>query len=697
VATGGKSEFLQLRNVDVFPTGEITVLHAKGKATESLGATDTEAHRGLGIGQGKIGAIYRTGGHHVRVKFNSNTGDLPEMDTDTTGLYSVFLREFTGTVAEATPRKVECKLHGGAQFNAVADDTGNTFPVPTAYTGVAGTNDGESTSFKGNLYNLKVMAGMKVKLGDQVRTVISDITATSTTAVAYFYVDEPFTANSASELVSDVQYHFHNYPVEQIYDEATYNMLTMSRTLYMPIRKDYSKTIRSAAYQTTVAIGLVGTKTTGDTDAAAGDQPQVLTFPATTGASAILGYMYTDLGADATTGKYSYATLGDVKLQGSGAGHSKNIVDFMPIGTRMDISNCRTDAGVLTALANMGTVTVSHVATLVATVVGGPTTPNEQVEANTHGCEVRMYDSMTKLADVTNSIAPPLHDNYRTNWITVTDQRPLKWNAPMRSLAVTSKVLPSVSNIANRGVMAGGGASMTYYNDGTIISTTYAAASITLGGTGSFPAPSDYFFARNGFANTPVSQKLYITISGCDANPGMNREFPVTVVSTTAFTHAEDMTAAVSVTNPYQVAAAAVCVGNWVTITSRTGTLVDSKAVAIGDRIKYLEMSTSSATTDFESIAQKTYETRTVDKIWGTGMEVTMFSVKDAYTISTVNSVNTDTGRSLQDSLAWVDESGTTEASECSARGLCDTESGTCECFAGYTGLSCEMQAALNA
>ena len=305
------------------------------------------------------------------------------------------------------------------------------------------------------------------------------------------------------------------------------------------------------------------------------------------------------------------------------------------------------------------------------------------------GCVLRSYETMTKLADVTAATggqgsAPPLHINYRTNWATVTDQRPLKWNTPTRSLATYSKILPSPSNIALRGVMAGGASSMRFFVDGTVTTFTYTdAATLTLGGT-AFPAPSDYFHVANGFAGSPASQIGYITITGCDANPGMNREFTMLTATTTVFTTATpSMAGVVSATNPYQEAFAAKCVNNWVTITSRAGTLIDSKAIAIGDRVKYLANSIT-ATSNTE---QKSYETRTVDKIWGTGQEVTLFTVKDGYN----RAANT-----LQDSLAWVDESGSTEDSECSARGLCDGESGVCECFSGYTGQSCELQNALN-
>merc|ERR1711871_1564115 len=45
--------------------------------------------------------------------------------------------------------------------------------------------------------------------------------------------------------------------------------------------------------------------------------------------------------------------------------------------------------------------------------------------------------------------------------------------------------------------------------------------------------------------------------------------------------------------------------------------------------------------------------------------------------------------------LAYNDGAGTTEASECSGRGLCDDSSGECQCFKGYTGVDCSIQNAL--
>merc|ERR1711871_995249 len=105
VAAGGKHEYVQVRNVDVSPRGDIAATTTKGTLTALTEETG-------GVGACKNGAIYRAGGHAVRVSFDSNPGDLVEMEADTDGLYSVFIREFTGTVNASHPHIVSCHLHG---------------------------------------------------------------------------------------------------------------------------------------------------------------------------------------------------------------------------------------------------------------------------------------------------------------------------------------------------------------------------------------------------------------------------------------------------------------------------------------------------------------------------------------------------------------------------------------------------------
>ena len=179
VAAGGFSEYVQVRNVDVNTEGDLTAVQAKGTLT-ALGAWAQTGNTN-GIGQGLSGAMYRAGGYAVRVSFTSNPGNLEEMETDTDGLYSVFVREFAGTVNASNPRVVHAHLHGDERGFSASE----AYPYPIrAQSGGNGagahattifadattqTDDlslGDTTTFKGDVANVKVMAGMRVKIAE---------------------------------------------------------------------------------------------------------------------------------------------------------------------------------------------------------------------------------------------------------------------------------------------------------------------------------------------------------------------------------------------------------------------------------------------------------------------------------------------------------------------------------------------------
>lgn len=296
---------------------------------------------------------------------------------------------------------------------------------------------------------------------------------------------------------------------------------------------------------------------------------------------------------------------------------------------------------------------------------------------------------------------PPLHKNNKARWALVTDQRPLTWNAPERNTAAKSSTGFSVSRVSQRGVFAAGSSSMTVTIDGTVIklktvaatlvdSVSQAGAQSEWDGTGTGPSFLDYFgYAAGNVANgAATTRSLYLTISGCAANSGYNGEYQVDTLTATYFRKVQGVK--YSWNGPFVGAAtqgtgamgsignvASLCVGNTVTFAARQGSLSDSKAVAIGDRVR-IKRSTGD------------YEYRTVDKLWGTGLDITTFSVIDAFdaSSSTLNRVPLE---------MWVDESGSTEDIECSRRGLCDSETGMCACFAGYTGNTCGVQNAMSA
>lgn len=82
---------------------------------------------------------------------------------------------------------------------------------------------------------------------------------------------------------------------------------------------------------------------------------------------------------------------------------------------------------------------------------------------------------------------------------------------------------------------------------------------------------------------------------------------------------------------------------------------------------------------------------RTVDGFTGNGNEITAFSIGEQIT----DCAGSAASSGISNKALYKISKGTTEAIECSRRGLCNEDSGTCECFNGYTSYNCDTQNAL--
>ena len=250
---GGISEYLQVKHVDHTENH----MHVREiVATGSLSVPVDAVNAGL---TGKaFGAIWKAGGYAVTVDFVENSGNLPEMDCDDAGLRAMFLREFTGTVTKSNPSWVYTQSHGQGSITVAT-----AYPYP-------GTTSSYVTPHKGDSAHLKILAGMTISIGDQTRTVVTDMAGTGTTAG--FFVDKPFLWNDASERIAidRVDYLFYRYPVEHIIDQTTYGALHMSETYVLnPTHGTPTVVYSTGPFKITVGAAL---SPSWDTVFALGDQ-----------------------------------------------------------------------------------------------------------------------------------------------------------------------------------------------------------------------------------------------------------------------------------------------------------------------------------------------------------------------------------------------------------------------------------------
>ena len=571
----GQSEFLQLVNVDHAANhGSISGASAIG----SLGVNQAGAAN-LGLAAGRYGAIYRAGGYTTKVAFDANPGNLPEMECDDHGLFNMFYREFAGTVTAEQPSYVQVRFHGNLQVS----DAARSWPVP---------HNEEKAMFKGDLAHLKVMAGIRVAIENQVRTVVTDVATDAATGESGFYVDLPFDGGSQSETIDGVDYVFYRFPVQQLYDQTTYNMVTIPEIYEVAYN---SPSVTYAA--NTITLGSAGT---WHNQFAAGDTITI-----------------------------------------SGSANQEN---------------------------NVRRLTIKSISSTVITVAETLALRPAAVEAN--AIVIRKYDSLGMLSNTAN-YAPPLHRNNRALWCKVTDQRPIRWIAPDVSGESQSAIeYSSNTQEARRWLVSAGSGAVTVDTALNTIQVTASTRTFALTSTPTpalnsvFGAVGTILITQEAYAD--ATSKMDITSTRGNTGVCVSSSVTATTIVCSSFTPATSD----SIQNDGPAARGTVRFSTY------HGGLIDNRLVEIGDRV-----TVKRDVGDFES--------RQVDNVFGANLDVTAISVSYAFTDSPSAFLH-------EDKYAWVDDSGTTESLECSRRGLCNEDSGVCDCFSGFAGPGCTIIDALS-
>ena len=311
--------------------------------------------------------------------------------------------------------------------------------------------------------------------------------------------------------------------------------------------------------------------------------------------------------------------------------------------------------------ANNIKVTVVAVTATVLTTAETLSTSPSSTEGNT--IVLRKYDSMAILS--LSSFAPPIALNNRPRWCLVADQRPVRWSSPDVSTSAQSRVEYSPSAVNKRGVKGAGTASITIDTDLPAFNVQVASSSNAVFTFSGATTPSFTSLFGSG------AVKMTLLISGIGMATGNTGVCVTSAISNTVITCGTSFTP-----DSGSVVVHGASGKGKVTISTYHGGLIDADAVPIGSRLRVKR-------------SDGDYETRSVDKTFGTQLDITAISVTDAFTDSPSAMLHVNTE-------AWVDESGTTEQLQCSRRGVCNENTGLCECFAGFRGNRCDTIDALH-